>query len=41
VQFCYDFGLYKEGQELFSLITPDQVNDWYYDRTKKLPVFVL
>lgn len=35
VHFCYDFGLYKEGQMLFTLVAPDQVNPWYYERTKK------
>jgi hypothetical protein len=36
VHFCYDFGLYNEGQLLFSLVTSEQVNPWYYERTKKL-----
>lgn len=36
VHFCYDFGLYKEGQQLFALVSPEQVNPWYYERTKKL-----
>jgi len=36
VHFCYDFGMYKEGQILFALVASDQVNPWYYERTKKL-----
>jgi len=36
VHFCYDFGLFSEGQLLFSLVTAEQVNPWYYERTKKL-----
>jgi hypothetical protein len=36
VHFCYDFGLYTEGQVLFTLVTSEQVNPWYYERTKKL-----
>lgn len=36
VHFCYNFGLYQEGQMLFALVTPEQVNIWYYERTKKL-----
>lgn len=36
VHFCYDFGLYKEGHMLFASVTSDQVNPWYYERTKKI-----
>jgi hypothetical protein len=36
IHFCYDFGLYKEGQMLFSFVTSEHVNPWYYERTKKL-----
>lgn len=36
VHFCYDFELYREGQMLFTFVTPDQVNPWYYERTRKL-----
>ena len=36
VHFCYDFELYKEGQMLFTFVTSEQVNPWYYERTKKL-----
>ena len=36
VHFCYDFGLYQEGQLLFTFVTSEQVNPWYYERTKKL-----
>lgn len=36
VNFCYEFGLFREGRDLFRLIDPTQVNDWYYERTKRL-----
>jgi hypothetical protein len=36
VNFCYEFGLFREGRDLFKLIDPSQVNDWYYERTKRL-----
>jgi hypothetical protein len=36
VHFCYDFELYREGQLLFELVSSEQVNPWYYERTKKL-----
>ncbi len=36
VHFCYDFGLFEEGQMLFTFVTTDQVNPWYYERTKKI-----
>ena len=36
VNFCYEFGLYREGRDLFRLIDPSQVNDWYYERTRRL-----
>jgi hypothetical protein len=36
VNFCYSFELYREGRDLFTMISPEQVNPWYYDRTKKL-----
>jgi len=36
IHFCYDFGLYKEGQELFTFVSSEHVNPWYYERTKKL-----
>ncbi len=35
IHFCYDFGLYREGQMLFTFVTSEQVNPWYYERTKK------
>jgi hypothetical protein len=35
IHFCYDFELYKEGQLLFELVSSEQVNPWYYERTKK------
>ena len=36
VNFCYEFGLYREGRDLFRLIDPSQVNDWYYERAMRL-----
>ncbi|TEU16815.1 MAG: hypothetical protein E3J21_09765 [Anaerolineales bacterium] len=36
VQFCYTFELFAEGYELFRLIDPSAVNDWLYERTKRL-----
>ncbi|MHC4616933.1 MAG: winged helix-turn-helix domain-containing protein [Planctomycetota bacterium] len=36
VQFCYTFGLYAEGHELFTIVDASSVNDWLYRRTKKL-----
>ncbi len=36
INFCYIFGMYSEGRELFSLVDGTEVNPWYYDRTKKL-----
>jgi hypothetical protein len=36
VTMCYSLGLYSEGGELFSYVDLDEVNSWYYDRTKKM-----
>ncbi len=36
VYFCYTFELYSEGRDLFALISRNEVNPWYYERTKKL-----
>lgn len=36
VHFCYEFGLFREGRDLFRLIDPTQVNPWYYERAKRL-----
>jgi hypothetical protein len=36
VYFCYTFEMYPEGRDLFALISPNEVNPWYYERTKKL-----
>jgi len=36
VQFCYTFEWFAEGYELFKLIDPSAVNDWFYERTRKL-----
>lgn len=36
VHFCYEFGLFREGEMLFTYVSPGRVNPWYYERTKKL-----
>jgi len=36
VNFCYEFGLFREGRDLFRLVDPSQVNLWYYERAKRL-----
>jgi hypothetical protein len=36
VQFCYTFGLYVEGRDLFALVNEADVNTWYLERTRKL-----
>lgn len=36
VTMCYAFGLYSEGIELLGYIDPQEVNEWYYERTKRL-----
>lgn len=36
VSLCYEFGLFKEGVELFRLVDPAVVNPWYYERTRRL-----
>ena len=36
IHFCYIFEMYAEGKELFSLISENNVNSWYYERTKKI-----
>lgn len=36
LQFCYTFELFEEGRQLFQLIDRSAVNDWLYDRAKKL-----
>ncbi len=36
VNFCYTFELYVEGVGIFSLVNPDAVHPWYYERTKKI-----
>jgi hypothetical protein len=36
VNFCYTFGMYIEGRELFGLVSRDEVNLWYFERTKKI-----
>ncbi len=36
VNFCYSFELYAEGAEVFRLVARENVNEWYYERTRKL-----
>lgn len=36
IHFCYTFELYSEGKDLFSLVSPDSVYPWYYDKTKRI-----
>jgi|GEM_PF-2242296 len=36
VQFCYIFEMYNEGNQLFLLVSSNEVHPWYYERTKKL-----
>lgn len=36
INFCYTFGMYAEGKDLFSLVSGAEVNPWYYERTKKI-----
>ncbi len=36
VHFCYTFGLFAEGRDLFRMVDPSQVHPWYYERTRRL-----
>lgn len=36
VHFCYNFGLFAEGRDLFRVVDPSQVHPWYYERTRRL-----
>ena len=36
VTMCYCLGLYTEGAVLFSFVDMAEVNEWYYERTKKM-----
>jgi len=36
IHFCYEFELYKEGNMLFTLVSAEDVNPWYYERTRKI-----
>lgn len=36
IQLCYTFGLYAEGRDLFALVDGRAVNEWLYERTRKL-----
>ncbi len=36
VNLCYLIGLNAEGAELFSYVDAAEVNEWYYERTKKM-----
>jgi hypothetical protein len=35
IHFCYTFGLFKEGALLFPMISGEEVNPWYMERTRK------
>ena len=36
IQFSYTFGLFEEASKLFGLVSPQEVNNWYFDRARKL-----
>lgn len=36
VHFCYNFGLFAEGRDLFRMVDPSQVHPWYFERTRRL-----
>ena len=36
VNLCYLIGLNTEGTELFNYVDASEVNEWYYERTKKI-----
>lgn len=36
VNLCYSLGIYPEGAELFNYVDSTEVNEWYYERTKKM-----
>ena len=36
VNFCYAFEMYAQGAELFRLVARENVNEWYFERTRKL-----
>ena len=36
VHFCYNFGHFAEGRDLFRVVDPSQVHPWYYERTRRL-----
>ncbi|MEN4011379.1 MAG: winged helix-turn-helix domain-containing protein [Bellilinea sp.] len=36
INFCYIFGMYSEGRELFSLVNGVEINAWYFERTKRI-----
>ena len=36
VQFCYTLELNVEARDLFVLVSPEEVNPWYFERIKKL-----
>jgi hypothetical protein len=36
VQFCYTFELYAEGRDLFALVSGENTNSWYFERTRKV-----
>ena len=38
IHFCYQFALYRESEALFTMVDKGEVNDWYYERTRKIAV---
>jgi hypothetical protein len=36
IHFCYTLGLFREGSALWRLVQPEGVNQWQYERTKKI-----
>lgn len=36
IHFCYLLGLFREGAALWQFVHQDGVNDWQYERTKRL-----
>lgn len=36
INFCYLFGMYTEGRDLFALVNGAEVNPWYFERTKRI-----
>lgn len=36
INLCYAFEMYAQGAELFRLVARENVNEWYFERTRKL-----